>query len=153
MHAQYVTLGASGEVFGAPVDRVQEILDARPIARLPQMPGHMLGIIDVRGRTIPVVDLRGALGFDPAEDTGNTRILVVSVAGAEGETTMGVRTDRVFEVTGLDNDAVEPATSGSGAWAAGCVAGIGRRNGGFVTVLDFDRLLQGMGAAPVVSEA
>ena len=151
MHAQYVTLGASGEVFGAPVDKVQEILDARPIARLPQMPGHMLGIIDVRGRTIPVVDLRGALGFEPVEDTANTRILVISVAGAEGATTMGVRTDRVFEVTGLDADALEPATSGGGAWAADCVAGIGRRNGGFVTVLDFDQLLHGMGSVPVTS--
>jgi purine-binding chemotaxis protein CheW len=147
VHAQYVTLGASGEVFGTPVGKVQEILDARPIARLPQMPGHMLGIIDVRGRTIPVVDLRGALGFDAADDTGNTRILVISIDGPDGESTVGVRTDRVFEVTGLDDNVLEPATSGGGAWAADCVAGIGRRNGGFVTVLDFDRLLRGMGTA------
>ena len=146
MHAQYVTLGASGEVFGAPVDKVQEILDARPIARLPQMPPHMLGIIDVRGRTIPVVDLRRALGFDGAEDTGNTRILVISVAGADGPTTLGVRTDRVFEVTGLDGDGLEPPVSAGAQATTGCVAGIGRRNGGFVTVLDFDRLLQGMAA-------
>ena len=141
MNAQYVTLGAANEVFGAPVDKVQEILDARPISRLPQMPPSMLGIIDVRGRTIPVVDLRSALGFETmeesGEDTGNTRILVITVDGARGPATLGVRTDRVFEVTGLDG----PAATG-GHWAAACVAGIGRRNGGFVTVLDFDRLLR-----------
>lgn len=143
MNAQYVTLGSAGEVFGAAVAKVQEILDARPISRLPRMPPSMLGIIDVRGRTVPVVDLRGALGFEAAADTGNTRIVVISVAGANGPTTLGVRADRVFEVTGLDGDALEPPAASGGQWAAAaCVAGIGRRNGGFVTVLDFDRLLR-----------
>lgn len=145
MNAQYVTLGASGEVFGAPVEMVQEILDTRPIARLPQMPSAMLGIIDVRGQTIPVVDLRRALGFEAADDTANTRILVIGIGGTggTGEPAMwGVRADRVFEVTGLDGDGLEPPASIGGDRAGGCVAGIGRRHGRFVTVLDFDRLLR-----------
>lgn len=137
MLAQYVTLGAADEVFGAPVERVQEILDARPIARLPHMPAAMLGIVDVRGRTIPVVDLRRALGFAEAADTEATRLLVLTVHRDAGDTTtLGVRTDRVFEVTGLDGE-VEPDPTGAGG---ACVAGIGRRGGGFVTLLDVDRL-------------
>lgn len=144
MHAQYVTLGASGEVFGMPVDQVQEILDARPISRLPQMPPSLLGIIDVRGRTIPVVDLRRVLGFEAGQETGNTRILVITAAGPDGPTTLGVRADRVFEVTGLDDGRLEPPASAGGRWAAGCVAGIGRKNGGFVTVLDLDRVMADM---------
>jgi purine-binding chemotaxis protein CheW len=142
VHAQFVTLGAAGEVFGAPVDKVQEILDARPISRLPHLPPAMLGIIDVRGRTIPVVDLRHALGFEPADDTAHTRILVMAIDRASGPATLGVRADRVFEVTALDGP-LEPPAADAG-WAAACVAGIGRRGGGFVTVLDVDVLLRGM---------
>ena len=59
-HAQYVTLGVAEELFAAPVAKVQEILDMRPIARLPQAPDTLLGMIDVRGQGIPVVDLPGA---------------------------------------------------------------------------------------------
>jgi len=143
MHAQYVTLGACDEVFGAPVDKVQEILDSRSISRLPQMPPAMLGIIDVRGQTIPVVDLRHALGFDTAPDTAHTRILVVTVERPGGSATLGIRADRVFEVAGLDTQLEVPAAAG-GRWSAPCVAGIGRRSGGFVTVLDLDALLQAM---------
>lgn len=139
MPTQYVTLGACGEVFGVPVDTVQEILDARPISRQPHMPPAMLGIIDVRGRTIPVVDLCHALGFEGAADTPATRILVLTLGTADEPATLGVRVDRVFEVTALDA-ALEPAAAGEG-WAADCVAGIGRRRGAFVTVLDLDLLL------------
>jgi len=142
VNAQYVTLGAANEVFGAPVNTVQEILDVRPITCLPQMPPHMLGIIDVRGETIPVIDLRRALGFADVEDDGNTRIVVIAVAENGRVATVGVRTDRVFEVTGLDSDTLEPPASLGGYWSPGCVAGVGRRNGSFVTVLDFDQLLQ-----------
>ena len=66
---QYVTLGVAEELFAAPVEKVQEILDMRPIARLPQAPGTLLGMIDVRGQGIPVVDLRLTLGLPPARST------------------------------------------------------------------------------------
>ena len=80
---QYVTLGVAEELFAAPVEKVQEILDMRPIARLPQAPETLLGMIDVRGQGIPVVDLRLTLGLPPAPDNENTRILVLSLAGQE----------------------------------------------------------------------
>ena len=104
---QYVTLGVAEELFAAPVEKVQEILDMRPIARLPQAPETLLGMIDVRGQGIPVVDLRLTLGLPPAPDNENTRILVLSLAGQEGELRLGLRADRVFEVTILDEDDLE----------------------------------------------
>lgn len=140
VHAQYVTLGACGEVFAVPVERVQEILDARPISRQPHMPAAMLGIIDVRGRTIPVLDLCHAIGFAPAADTGNTRILVLTLEVGSDQATLAARVDRVFEVTSLDAP-LEPAAANGDGWAATCVAGIGRRHGAIVTVLDIDLLL------------
>jgi purine-binding chemotaxis protein CheW len=149
---QYVTLGVADEIFAAPVEKVQEILDMRPIARLPQAPANLLGMIDVRGQGVPVLDLRLTLGMEPREDTENTRILVLSIDGADGERRLGLRTDRVFEVTILDENELDPPPSISGTWNGRCITGIGRRNGKFVTVLDLDTLL-GAAAAPVTQAA
>ncbi len=146
--SQYVTLGVGAEIFAAPVTRVQEILDMRPIARLPQAPPNLLGMIDVRGQGIPVLDLRLTLGMDSAEDNENTRIVVMSITGPKGEVVMGLRADRVFEVTVLDSDVLEPPPSVQTGWSGHCIEGIGRRNGSFVTVLQLDQLL-GEGAAHV----
>ena len=150
--AQYVTLGVAGELFAAPVEMVQEILDMRPVARLPQAPPNLLGMTDVRGEGIPVLDLRLTLGLPPAEDTENTRIVVLKVSTRERSLTVGLRTDRVFEVTVLDADSLDPPPAISGDWQGHAVAGIGRRNGAFVTVLDLDRLL-GQGALPLAGIA
>ncbi|MBN9308528.1 chemotaxis protein CheW [Devosia sp.] len=145
--AQFVTLGVDGEIFAAPVEKVQEILEMRPVARLPQAPTNLLGMTDVRGEGIPVLDLRLTLGLPEAEDTENTRIVVLNVNGDSAPMTLGLRTDRVFEVTVLDGDELDPPPSVSGDWRVRAVAGIGRRNGRFVTVLDLDRLLGGVAEA------
>lgn len=149
---QYVTLGVADEIFAAPVIKVQEILDMRTISRLPRAPENFLGIIDVRGQGVPVLDLRLTLGMTPAPDTETTRIVVLSVQGASGAVTLGLRTDRVFEVTVLDTDALDPPPAVHAGWHDHCIAGIGRRNGQFVTVLDLDRLLAG-GAMAALSAA
>ena len=139
--AQYVTLGVAEDLFAAPVERVQEILDMRPIARLPQAPANLLGMIDVRGQGVPVIDLRLTLGMEQIADTETTRIVVLTIAGRDGELTLGLKADRVFEVTVLDDPRLDPPPAISGTWNGACIAGIGRRNGAFVTVLDLDRLL------------
>lgn len=139
--AQYVTLGVAKDIFAAPVERVQEILDMRAIARLPHAPANLLGMIDVRGRGIPVLDLRLTLGLEPAADNENTRIIVLSASVGSTSMTIGLRTDRVFEVTVLDDDRLDPPPTINGNWTGDCIAGIGRRNGSFVTVFDLDRLL------------
>lgn len=139
--SQYVTLGVGADLFAAPVTRVQEILDMRPISRLPQAPPHLLGMIDVRGQGVPVLDLRLTLGMAHADDTENTRIVVLGVAAQAGEVTLGLRADRVFEVTVLDSDNLDPPPVAHAGWSGHCIEGIGRRNGQFVTVLDLDRLL------------
>jgi purine-binding chemotaxis protein CheW len=138
--AQYVMLGVAGELYAAPVERVQEILAMRPISRLPQAPANLLGMIDVRNEGVPVIDLRMTLGLPTVEDTYNTRIIVLTVKADGRDLTLGLKADRVFEVTVLDNAELDPPPSISGSWSAHAIAGIGRRNGGFVTVLDLDRL-------------
>jgi len=139
--AQYVTIGVADELFAAPVTKVQEILDMRLIARLPRAPENLLGMIDVRGEGVPVLDLRLTLGLEAAPDTENTRIVVLAVTGPNGLMRVGLRSDRVFEVTVLDSETLDPPPAVGKAWSGHCVEGIGRRNGRFVTVLDLDRLI------------
>lgn len=138
---QYLTFGVAEDLFAAPVGRVREILDLAPISRLPRSPAELLGMIDVRGASVPVVDARRLLGLEEAADSPNTRIVVLTMMRRSGETVFGLKTDRVFEVTSLDEEALEaPPEIGAGNWNAGAITGIGRRNGAFVTVFDVDRL-------------
>ena len=142
---QFVTLGAGNEVYAAPVEKVQEILEMRPIARLPRTPPGLLGMIDVRSESVPVVDLCATLGMAPVENDENTRIVVLRLSLEGKETVLGLRTDRVFEVTVLDSDRLDPPPATGRRWDCEIVAGIGRRNGSFVTVLDLERLLADSG--------
>ena len=137
---QYVTLGIGQELLGVSVERVREILEIQPVSRLPHAPTHLLGMIDVRGQGVPVIDLRLKLGFEHAVDTENTRVIVLNVTIDERELTFGLKTDRVFEVTVLDEADLEPAPEIGVKWRSEFISGIGRRNGRFVTVLDLGRL-------------
>lgn len=137
---QYVTLGIAGDLLALPVDRVREILSPQPMARLPGAPSRFLGMIDVRAQGVPVLDLRLTLGLAPTEDDENTRIVVVNAAISGEEMAVGLKVDRVFEVTDLDADALDPPPEAAVGWRAELIAGLGRRNGRFVTVLDFGRL-------------
>lgn len=138
--SQYVTLGIDREVFAIPVARVQEILDPCPISRLPHAPAYLLGMIDVRGRGVPVIDLRTKLGLPAAEATSSTRILVLEVEVAGRDLVLGLQADRVFEVTGLDGGTLDPPPEVGVRWRSEYIVGVGRRNGAFVVVFDLSRL-------------
>lgn len=147
-----LTLACDNQVFALPVERVQEILDLRPITRMPNAPAQLLGMIDVRGAGVAVADLRALLGMVPTEDTEMSRIVVFWVLSSGRETVVGFRADRVIEVAALDNDDMEPLPeAGLFNWRDRNIAGIGRRNGNLVTVLDVDRMFDGL--APKLSVA
>lgn len=138
---QYVTIGVADELFATPVERVQEILDMCPITKLPRAPENLLGIIDVRGEGTPVFDLRTTLDMPDKEDTLTTRIVVLFVNSGSRNIRVGLRADRVIEVTALDEDELDPPPRIGKSTEENPIVGIGRRNGNFVSVLDIDSLL------------
>jgi purine-binding chemotaxis protein CheW len=140
--ANYVTLAIDQDVYALPVEGVREILEFRHIARLPHAPACVLGMIDLRGQSFPVVDLRLRLGMRAAEPTPATRIVVLNATQGGASVGVGLVAERVFEVTGFDTDVLEPAPAIGSGMASACVAGIGRRNGRMVVVFDLERLLQ-----------
>jgi purine-binding chemotaxis protein CheW len=138
--AQFVTLGIDQEVFAVPVEAVVEILDMRPMFRLPEAPAYLAGLIDVRGRSVPVIDLRLKLGLPATPATETTRILVLEIATAGRVLALGLIADRVFEVMALDIRQVEAPPDIGVRWRSDYISGVGRRAGGFVIILDLPHL-------------
>ncbi len=141
MAGQYVTLGLGREVFAVPVSMVREILDYRDPFAIPEGPPWMLGLIDVRGRGVPMIDLRTKLGLTRATPTLVTRILVLDVP-IEGRTlSLGLVADRVLEVASFADDEIEGAPDVGVTWRSDYIAGVVHRTGGFVVIIDVARLL------------
>lgn len=101
-----------------------------------------------------MVDLRCLLGRPPGEDTAQSRILVVWIAHDQGRAIIGIKTDRVIEVTALDEPELKPlAEAELLRWSRNAIAGIGRREGEVVTVLDLDRLFDRLDLAVALEDA
>lgn len=133
---QFVTLGVGDEIFAAPVDDVREVLDCCDITHVPNAPPFLRGIIDVRGKSAPVIDLRVKFGLPPAEVTGQTRIVVLDMIRDGRSLLIGVLTDQVYEVTSLEEREIDPPPEIGIRWRSEFIRGIGRRNGRFVIILD-----------------
>ena len=139
--AQYLTLGLDGETFGIGIRNVREILDMRPISKIPHAPNFLLGMIDVRGTSYPIVDLRIKLDLPSVPATEATRIIILDVPVGDRFVGVGFVADCVFEVTGIDESQIEPPPSVGGRWKSDYLAGIGRKGDGFVIIFDLARLM------------
>lgn len=150
--AQYLTLGLAGETFGISIRNVREILDMRPISRLPHAPHFLLGMIDVRGSGYPIVDLRLKLDLPSVPATEATRIIILDVPMDDRLVGVGLVADCVYEVTDIDAGSVEGVPSVGGRWKSDYIAGIGRKGDKFVILFDLERLMANAGVeqhAPV----
>lgn len=141
VETQFVTLCLGSEVFAVPVALVREILDYRTSFRIPEGPDYLLGLIDVRGRGTPVIDLRLKLGLPTVDPTPATRIMVMDVPLADRILSLGLVADRVQEVTSFSEAQIEGAPDVGVAWRSEYIDGVVRRESGFVILLDLPVLL------------
>lgn len=139
--AQFLTLGLDDELFGIDIRQVREILDMRPIAKLPHAPDFLLGMIDVRGAGYPVVDLRTKLGLPRIDPTQTTRIIILDIPVNGRVQGVGFVADRVYEVASLDEGQTCAAPDVGGRWRSNYIAAIGRRAEAFVIIFDLQRLM------------
>jgi purine-binding chemotaxis protein CheW len=137
---QFVTLGIGREVFAVPVDSVLEILDMQELFRMPDAPAHLAGLLDVRGRSVPVIDLRVKLGLPTASVTEGTRIMVLEIPIAGRQLVLGLIADRVYEVASLDGGRLEPPPDIGTKWHSEYISGVGRRGDHFVVVFNLSQL-------------
>lgn len=133
---QLVTFEVGDEEYAIDILAVQEINRMMPITRVPQSPPSVEGVINLRGRIIPVVDLRQRFGLAAGQRDGDARIVVVDVASR----VLGFIVDKVNEVLRVDSSIVEPAPSLAAGAQADYVRGVGKLDDRLLILLDLDRL-------------
>jgi purine-binding chemotaxis protein CheW len=137
---QYVTFMLGDELFGVDVAKAREILGFVPVTNVPQTPEFMLGVINLRGSVVPVIDLRLKFGMPSAERTVDTCIIVIEVV-LEGETAIiGALADSVREVLELSPDQIEPAPRLGARLNVEFLQGMGKVNDEFLMILNIDRV-------------
>lgn len=145
--SQFVTFSLGDEIFAVPVEVVREILDHEEPFKIPHGPEYLLGLRDVRGQGVPVIDLRLRLGLTKTVRTPHTRILVLDVPVADRVLVLGLVADRVFEVVPFRKEQIETAPDIGVRWRSDYIAGVVRRESGFVVVVDLARLFSDSGPA------
>jgi purine-binding chemotaxis protein CheW len=139
---QLVTFNLGNELFALEILKVQEIIRVFPITPVPHCPPFVDGVITLRGKIVPVVDLRCRFGMQRAQHGPATRIVVVGL----GPVLLGLVVDRVHEVTRMGRSELEPAGAVGGA-ANDYVMGVGKLGGRLVTLVDVTAVVTPIGMA------
>jgi purine-binding chemotaxis protein CheW len=141
LSTQYLTFVCAGEEYGVDILRVQEIKGWDGVTRVPYAPPYLLGVMNLRGVIVPVIDLRLRFGLAKRAADASTVVVVVRVRSERGERTAGIVVDAVSEVYSIAPDAVKP-TPDVGVTAAGaCVRGLATVEDKMVMLLDIDDLV------------
>ena len=138
---EVLTLALAGEAFALEAAIVSEILDVVPITEVPNAPQHVRGLINVRGKVVPLVDMRARFGMAPAQHTIDTRIVVIELTLDEEPSIVGLVADKVYEVARIAADSIEATPRVGLRWRADFIRGISRRGSDFLIILDLIRIL------------
>ena len=146
-----LSFNLNGETFAIEATVVQEILDLLPETRVPGSKPFVSSVINFRGKVIPLADIRLAFGMEVTEATIDSRIIVIDLE-LDGEPTLiGIRTDRVYEVTTLSRAASEPPPSVGMRWRADYIDCLVKRGGEFVIVPNLNAIFVSQRDRPAVA--
>jgi purine-binding chemotaxis protein CheW len=127
----------AGEEYGLEIRKVQEIIGMMDITPIPRSPDCMRGVINLRGKVIPIVDLRLRFGMESAAPTAETCIIVVEANRVQ----TGIVVDRVSEVLNIASEEIEDTPAFGSEVQTDCILGIGKAGGRVKLLLDIDRVL------------
>lgn len=147
-----LTLRLQDEVFAIDAESVREILDVVPITEVPNAKAFVGGLINVRGRIVPLADLRLLFGMDRPPPDVNTRIVVIEV-DLDGEPTIvAILADRVHDVSDIEAAAIENAPKIGMRWRPEYVRGIGKRGDEFIIIPEMGEIFATGDGGPSVSQ-
>jgi len=141
---KYLTFALAGEEYGLPVLKVREIIKILDITVVPQAPPHVKGVINLRGKVIPVVDLRLKFGFASQDYDERTCIIVIEVALQTSKVMMGVVVDAVSEVLTITSDEIEATPDFGEHVNTEFMRGVAKIKGRVKFLLDLDRIFGGV---------
>ncbi len=138
---KFLTFLMANEKYGLEILMVREIMGMMAVTSIPTTPAFIRGVINLRGKVIPVVDLRLKFGIEAKEDTQRTCIIVVHLTHTAQEMTMGIIVDEVSDVLDIDRDQIEPPPSFGANVRTDFILGMGKVEQKVMTMLDIDRVL------------
>lgn len=138
---KYLTFRLGDEEYGLEILKVQEIIQLQSITRIPRTPSCVRGVINLRGKVIPVVDLRDKFQLGATEDTERTCIIVVQIRSGESVLVIGILIDEVREVLDIRAESIEEAPDFGSSVDTEFILGMGKVNGAVKILLDIDRVL------------
>jgi purine-binding chemotaxis protein CheW len=138
---KYLTFTMDEEEYGIGILKIKEIIGMMPITPVPQTPEHVKGVINLRGRVIPVVDLRLRFGMDSIDYNERTCIIVVEIDGRAGTVMIGIVVDSVSEVLNIKAEEIEDTPTFGTKLNTDYILGMAKMEGGVKILLDIDKVL------------
>jgi purine-binding chemotaxis protein CheW len=141
---KYLTFSLAGEEYGIGILKIKEIIGLMPITTIPRTPHYVKGVINLRGKVIPVADLRLKFEMEAMEYTERTCIIVVEIQGGAGENVfMGIVVDSVSEVLNIRSGEIEDTPGFGATMDTAYILGMAKMQGGVKILLDIDKVLGG----------
>ncbi len=138
---KYLTFLLGDEEYGIEILKVQEIIQMQKVTKVPKAPDFVRGVINLRGKVIPVVELRNKFGMESHEDTDKTCIIVVHIEAGNHFITMGIIIDEVKEVLDIAAKEIEETPSFGASIEAEFIMGIGKVDDSVKMLLDIGKVL------------
>ncbi len=138
---KYLTFTMADEEYGIGILKIKEIIGMMQITRVPQTPDFVKGVINLRGKVIPVVDLRLSFGMEAIDYNERTCIIVVEIEGPTGKVMIGIVVDSVSEVLNIKGQDIEETPTFGAKLNTDYILGMAKMEGGVKILLDIDRVL------------
>lgn len=140
-HQQYLTFRLGDETFAMPILMIKEILEYPEMTNVPMMAPCVRGVLNLRGRVVPVVDLAVRFGRPASKPTRRTCVVILEVQTEEEQLDIGIIVDGVNQVIDIPASDIEPPPSFGARLRTDFIRGMGKVNGGFVVILDGSTVL------------
>ena len=138
---KYLTFSMANEEYGIGILKIREIIGMMPITSVPQTPEFVKGVINLRGKVIPVMDLRLRFNMDSIDYNERTCIIVVEILGQSATVQVGVVVDSVSEVLNIKQDEIEDTPTFGISLNTDFILGMAKMEGGVKILLDIDQVL------------
>ena len=139
IQGKYLTFQLMGEIYGLQILKVQEIISLLNITRVPRTPHYVLGVINLRGKVIPVIDMRLKFGLEKSERTERTCIIVVQISRGQNSITIGIIVDEVSEVMNVRSSQISPTPPMGASVNTDFIMGMGKVEDSVIMLLDIDK--------------
>ena len=138
---KYLTFNLADEEYGIAILKVKEIIGMMPVTQVPKTPEYVKGVVNLRGKVIPVTDLRLKFGLPEIDYTERTCIIVIEINGQNGTILVGIVVDAVSEVLNIKAEEIEPAPAFGDTLDTGFILGMAKTEEGVKILLDIDEVL------------